>query len=200
MRSLDEARASTIQVRLQRTEDVFARDMRALFEEPSKARERLESLAQRDGSEVALRTLTGSPDELGRIRTTLNREPKLIEEAAEAAGISGRELLHVREEWIGRAVAGLRSVGFIAIDTEQSASRSHASRASDDVRGLSGQLKVYPRLPDLQALIARGLIRLLPHELRRLKASLTAPHLAIVAKIRSVMRDAVLGRDDEHRG
>jgi CheY-like chemotaxis protein len=127
-------------------------------------------------------------------------EPKLVEKAAEAAGKNGREVLGVRDEWIGRAVASFRSIGLTAIDTERSASRSHAGRASDVLRGLSGQLKVFPRLPDIQTLIARGLTKLLPHELRRLKATLTAPRLAIVGKIRSMMRDAVLGRDDESRG
>lgn len=199
-RTLDEARMSALQARLQRAEEVFARDMRALFDEPAMARAQFKKLVRRDGTEQALRTLGMQPADLGSVHSAPERGAKQVEKAADTAARSGRELLRIREEWVGQAVANLKGLGFMMIDTERSASRSHADGASDALRGLTGQLKLRPSLPDLQALVARGLTQLLPHELRRLKASLTVPHLAIVAKIRSTMREAMLGRDDEHHG
>jgi len=40
--------------------------------------------------------------------------------------------------------------------------------------------------------------QLLPHEVRRLRATITAPQRVLLAQIRGVVRDIALGREEEH--
>lgn len=80
---------------------------------------------------------------------------------------------------------------------EQVASEQHANQASERDRALSRELHAAPRLPELRERIARTAERLLPNEMRRLRAMVSAPQMALVTTLRATVRDALLAREGE---
>lgn len=80
---------------------------------------------------------------------------------------------------------------------EQMASEQHANQATERARALSRELHAAPNLPELRERIARTADRLLPHEMRRLRAMVSAPQMALLTTLRATVRDALLAREGE---
>jgi hypothetical protein len=81
--------------------------------------------------------------------------------------------------------------------SERMASEEHANQATNREWALSRELRGAPRRPELRDQIARTADRLLPHELRRLRAMVSAPQMALLTALRATVRDALLAREAE---
>ena len=74
--------------------------------------------------------------------------------------------------------------------------RAERDKHEKQVVSLKTALGRLPRRSDLEYRIGKGLERLLPHELERLKTLATAPQLTIIKRLQGVARDVVLGREE----
>jgi hypothetical protein len=79
---------------------------------------------------------------------------------------------------------------------ELRAGKGHAATLIERERSARDALGRLPRRSELEHKIGQVADRLLPGELRKLKTMITAPRLALLAKIRSTVRDALLARDE----
>ena len=80
---------------------------------------------------------------------------------------------------------------------ELDASRTHARLSAARETAIRRELTGAPGTADLERQIAGLLERMSPKETRQLHMVLTAPQLAVASRIRSAVRDAVLGREAE---
>jgi hypothetical protein len=71
------------------------------------------------------------------------------------------------------------------------------SRAAERLRQLKHELKHAPSLGLLERSIGRAVDRLMPREIAQLRRVLTAPRAAIAFKAREVVKDIVLGREED---
>lgn len=94
------------------------------------------------------------------------------------------------KEWVG--TAGMRKAA-----SERAEGERHAAHATERDRMLARELRGAPGLPELRDQIARAAGRLLPHELRRLRSMVSAPQWALLAALRTTVRDALLARETE---
>ena len=67
------------------------------------------------------------------------------------------------------------------------------------MRRLGEEITRGPSLAVLERTIARGVDRLLPHELAQLRRVLTAPQAVIAFRVRQTLKDLALGRDEHER-
>jgi hypothetical protein len=79
------------------------------------------------------------------------------------------------------------------------AARNELDRANSKEAAVRRELTSLPRQGELERRIVGLLERMSPHEVRRLRAALSPPQVALTLKIKRAIRDAVLGRDEMHR-
>jgi len=80
---------------------------------------------------------------------------------------------------------------------ELDASRTHARLSAERETVIRRELSGAPGAAELERKIAGLLERMSPKETRQLHKMLTAPQLAVASRVRSAVRDAVLGREAE---
>jgi hypothetical protein len=78
------------------------------------------------------------------------------------------------------------------------AARNELDRANSKEAAIRRELISLPRQGELERRIVGLLERMSPHEVRRLRAALSPPQVALTLKIKRAIRDAVLGRDEMH--
>ena len=114
-----------------------------------------------------------------------------LEETAKLGMETGRGTVAIVDgvkEWVG--TAGMREAA-----SERAEGERHAAYATERDRMLARELRGATGLPELREQIARAADRLLPHELRRLRSMVSAPQWALLAALRTTVRDALLARE-----
>jgi hypothetical protein len=118
-----------------------------------------------------------------------------------ARSVQARRLEHTPRRETGvtpiPAPNGLLLPARIEPKQELDASRTHARLSAERETAIRRELTGAPGAADLERMIAGLLERMSPRETRQLHKMLTAPQLAVASRIRSAVRDAVLGREAE---
>lgn len=191
---------AVLDARARRLEEAFDRELRAIYNAPATARERFESVARRSGTERAAEIMTSNSTEFGRFRASAERDGADLAAAARRAAQAGREAVQAREQ--ARAASAERGCARVDVDqlsAERQSTREYLERATERGRNLREELRRKPRESELQHRIARTMDMLLPHEARRLKMTVTAPHVALAASVKSAAREVLLGPDNERQ-
>jgi hypothetical protein len=187
--------------RVRRLEEAFARELRALYERPEVARRQFEALAQQHGAERASAIVAERPRDLGELRLVAQREPDRLGVLAASTAAAGLEAARARADWnTEKAVTRTSGIDIAAASAERQAGTADARMTADRERATRTELKRLPRESELRQRIATAVFYLLPHEIRMMKTTLTAPHIALAMKLRSTARDVLLGREGEARG
>jgi hypothetical protein len=191
---------AVLDVRARRLEETFERELRALYEGPATARDRFESISRQSGIDHAAEKMKTNPEEFGRVRPSIALDDAGLQAAARRVADAGRQAVRAHEESrVASAERGLARVDPAELGTERRATRDQLEGAIERERGIREELRRRPRESELKQRIARTMDTLLPHEARRLKMAVTAPHLAVAASVKSAAREVLLGPDDERQ-
>jgi hypothetical protein len=188
------------------------------YRDPAAARERFAHMSRDLGEERAAAVLHHEPERYGDLKTVdrprvlglgTTQDDTLARQAAPGAAWSAQQLREaerdlkalVREhqQRLGPApeLPGGRSESLVDL------MRAHAaevvSHAQDRVRRLQEEITWGPSRGALERTIARGVDRLLPHELAQLRRVLTAPQAVLAFRIRQRLKDLALGRGELER-
>jgi hypothetical protein len=195
---------------VQAAEKDFDRALARVYRDPPAAREQFRNAVAQAGPERAAEWLTAEPERFGALLTVdrpralglgvrrdeapARREARraaahgraLAETERRAAALAGRDAPDRQESsvgpWVERAVAHVKErIG----ETE---------RLLDQ---LKQELRRAPHLELLQRSIARVVERLEPREIAQLRLLVTAPQVAIAFQARRVLKDLLLGREEE---
>ena len=186
------------EARTRRLDEMFADRLRPVFADEKAAAVAFTRLAGRGGIDAATNTLRTSPSDLGELCPSVPNEPNARRPLLDRAAAAGAEVVRSREfatHVIEQLSPGESRQRDIAI-AELTATRERVAGLVEGERAARESLARFPRRVDLEHSIARAADRLLPRELRKLKTMITAPRLALLATIRSTVRDALLARDE----
>ena len=187
----------------------FDRALARVYRDPPAAREQFRNAVAHAGPERAAEWLTAEPERFGALRTVDRRRAlglgvrrdeaparlearraasygrALAETERRAAALAGREAPDRQSSvgpWVERALAHVKErIG----ETE---------RLLDQ---LKQELRRAPHLELLQRSIARVVARLEAREIAQLRLLVTAPQVAIAFQARRVLKDLLLGREEE---
>ena len=190
---------AAVEARVRRLDEIFAATLRPVFENERAAALAFEKLAARDGPEAATQRLRSAPQELGRLSHKAAEEPNRWRTSLDQAAVAGAEVTRARTELEKQRTVQVspNSVHPAQLATaELLASRERVTSLMARERTAREELGRLPRRAELESRIIQAADRLLPRELRKLKTMVTAPRLALLATIRSTVRDALLARDE----
>jgi hypothetical protein len=188
-----------LQSRARRLDEEFQRTLGAIYQNSNDARRQVDDMTRRFGADHAALVLIARPAEFGQLRPALPGLERRAEEIRQSAAQKWVEAARARHEAVAPEVQRPTNDRNERFATERHATREHAARAIARERDLHDQLKRHPRRSELHQRIVQTTNLLLPHEVRRLKMALTAPHLALAASLRSTAREVLLGPDQERQ-
>jgi len=191
--------AAASEARTRRLDETFADQLRPVFVDEKAAAASFTRLAARDGIDAATKTLRTAPGELAELRAATRSEPNARQSVLDRAAAAGAEVVRSRTELATQATKQLPPSPSRHLDlaiAELTATRERVGELVDRERTARESAARLPRRVDLEHRIAQAADRLLPRELRKLKTMITAPRLALLATIRSTVRDALLARDE----
>jgi hypothetical protein len=191
-----------------------------IYRDPAEARRRFVLLAQAQGHTTAVATLRERPQELGSLATVIvsrrfglgrNDSDSAARNAALLAASKGRDFLDATErlQTITAAANERRldnysgkslefPLGQANAQSVITAARSELGHANSKGAAIRLELTTLPRQGELERRIVGLLERMSPQEVRRLRAALSPPQVALTLKIKRALRDAALGRDEMH--
>jgi relaxase-like protein len=191
-----------------------------VYRNPVEARSRFVALAQTQGHTTAVATLRERPQELGSLATVVvsrrfglgrTDSDRVARKAAVGASSKGRDFLDATERLHTiTATANRRGLGIASgksleplpgqanIQSVITAARNELNDAESKEIAARREVTSLPRQGELERRIVGLLERMSPHEVRRLRAALSPPQVALTLKIKRAIRDAVLGRDEMH--
>ena len=188
------------EARSRRLDETFVSHLREVFVDANAAKAAFAKIAERDGIETAVATLRTTPERLAVLRPSETSELAVRQTVFDRAAITGAEAAAARNDFANRASAPIPQAHTGArleiATSELQATRDHAAAFAGRERSARESLTAIPRASELEHRIGQLADRLLPHEVRNLKRMITAPRLALLAKIRSTVRDALLARDE----
>ena len=188
----------------------FDRALARVYRDPPAAREQFRNAVAQVGPERAAEWLTAEPERFGALRTVdrpralglgVRRDEAPARLEARRAAASGRALAEAE-----RRAAALAERD--APDRQESSVGPWVERAVAHVKERIGEmerlldqikqeLRRAPHLELLQRSIARVVARLEPREIAQLRLLVTAPQVAIAFQARRVLKDLLLGREEE---
>jgi hypothetical protein len=189
-----------------------------VYREPGAARTRFEHARQEFGAKQAVASLEAQPQRFGALKTIerrralglgVARDDGQARAAAPGAAFLAREL-GVAEEalrtLVGQEVVrtgGRPDVPETRVEERVSRARAEAAalveRAAERLRRLKQHLQHAPTLGLLERSVGRAVDRLMPREIAQLRRALTAPKAFIAFKAREVVKDILLGREQDER-
>jgi hypothetical protein len=186
--------------------------LRVAFRDPEKAKQHFIDTASAHGNEEALRRLRHEPERYGDLQAT--KEPRRwgreresespARDAAVAAVGAAEGYLRVRRE-LDRLAPEPSAGPIAAVPPERHSPaippvREAAQAAVQEARVRSQQLrdldKALPSKDAIEFRLRQGLRRLSPPEFEQLRLTLSPRQLVVANKLRQMVRDAALGRDD----
>ena len=157
-------------------------------------------IAARDGLERAIATLRTTPERLAAIRSTEGTEQAVRRSVLDRAATAGAQAAVARSELENQPPSQIPQAQVVArvpiATSELQATCEHGAALAVRERSARETLGMMPRRSELEHRIGQLADRLLAHEVRKLKRMVTAPRLALLAKITSTIRDAMLARDE----
>ena len=199
MASEREMWTAAAEARARRLDEAFTDALRRVFRDDKAAAATFVTLAARDGIDAATERLRSAPGELGSLRQARSGEPNVWQASLDQAVKAGVEAIRARtelEKSNGTHLSNPQTRPEQLIAVELQATREHVAGLMTRERSSREQLGSLPRRAELEHRIIQAADRLLPRELRKLKTMVTAPRLALLATIRSTIRDALLARDE----
>src|SRR5574338_354580 len=174
----EEVRGATERVDVARAS--FRNALAAVYQNPDEADRAFRAAAEHGGVADAARSMREYPEEFGRLVTThrvrlgfaRTIDDHAARTAAPTAARMGRE-----------AVEAERALKALGAATE--VTTNQVERDSMRGRGVIEDLDRLPHRGELELRLARSLDRLLPREMYRLKALITAPQAALADRLRS---------------
>jgi hypothetical protein len=212
-RSLD-----TAQERVAQGSEQFDLALARVYREPAAARERFAHMSKELGEERAAAILHHEPERYGALKTVdrprrlglgIAQDDSQARQAAPGAAWQAqmfgeaehdlRALVREHQRRAGPAPEVPSGRGASLVDGLRARAAEFVVQARDRVHRLGEEITRGPSLAVLERSIARGVDRLLPHELAQLRRVLTAPHAVIAFRARQTLKDLVLGRDEHER-
>jgi hypothetical protein len=182
-------RVEVAQARATRTEDEIWVAIRALYDNPVRARAAFDHLIAEHGAAEALRRIREPGDEFGCMRAAVRDDPVRIASHVETLTRAALKSEPGREPLTATSPVVDARLELLAISaTTQELSERESTIGRD--------MKRVPDRGDLERRIVGLLERLSPTEVRRLQSLLTPPQLVIAARLKGTLRDALLGRED----
>ena len=188
------------EARVRRLDETFVSQLREVFVDGNAAKAAFAEIAVRDGLEKAVATLRTTPERLAVLQPSGSPDASVRQSVLDRAATAGAEVVVARNELENRPTTPIPKARVAAplqiATSELQATREHATALAGRERYARETLGTMPRRSELEHRIGQLADQLLPHEVRKLKRMVTAPRLALLAKIRSTIRDAVLARDE----
>jgi hypothetical protein len=194
--------------RLERSDEAFDKDLKAVYVDPSTARARFVARADETSLGDASRQMREAPASFGDLLKTERRnllgrtESNDVQAraAAPAAAARGLEILEAKRDLAklieigkGPKTLGVETIGAAVV-------RGVAVKTLDDARQHLQALRVkehsLPSCEPIEHRLARALKALSPPEFAKLTLGLSGHRLNVAHKLREMVRDAALGRDD----
>jgi hypothetical protein len=212
-RSLD-----TAQERVEHGSQQFDVALARVYREPAAARQRFAHTSKELGVERAAAILDAEPERYGALKTVEgSRAFGLVATQDDGAARQAALGAAWRAEQLGEAERALSALvrehqqragpapelpsgrSETPLDVVRARAAEFVVQAHDRVRRLGDEIARGPSRAALERTIARGVDRLLPHELAQLRRVLTAPQAVIASRVRQTLKDLALGRDDLER-
>lgn len=203
-----EARATQLEEalrRVQRLDGAFLATLGGIYRDAEATKATFLAVFQTEGGDVALKRLRESPEELGALRLEFVDAPRrriqsVRGEQVEAACSRGTELLTARRDLIATLERDLGSgaVGIdqSTIDAAKAATLDRVGGARNELRALRETRTGEQTLAQLEFRLSQAVRRLAPPEFAKLCLTLSGTRLSLAHKLRGVVRDVVLGRDE----
>ena len=203
-----EARATQLEEaarRVQRLDGAFLATLGGLYRDAEATKATFLAIVQTEGGDVALRRLRESPEKLGALRLEFvdarRRTMQSVRaEQVEAAGSRGTQLIAARRDLITllEREVGNRVVGIdqFTIDAAKAATLDRVGGARKELRALRETRAGEQTLAQLEFRLSHAIRRLAPPEFAKLCLTLSGTRLSLAHKLRGVVRDVVLGREE----
>jgi hypothetical protein len=180
------------------------------YVEPARARSAFETAVRTDGADTAATRFRERPESYGDLAAQeRSRALGLVRQRDEtAARQAARDAFALAVEWSaaeralgaamgqGRGADGRLIDAYpVGVDTERRRRLSALEEAGARERTLAAERRGLPAAEVLERGLREAVRRLTPAEVQQLQAMLTRPQVAIVARVRQTVKEAVLGRD-----
>jgi hypothetical protein len=190
--------------RVQRLDGALLATLGGIYRDAEATKATFLTIVQDQGADAALKRLRESPETLGALRMEFvdprRRMQSLREEKVEAACSRGTELLTARrdlrtllEREVGSRVVGIDQS---TLDAARAATLERVGGARDELRALRSAHTGEQTLAQLEFRLSQAIRRLAPPEFAKLCLTLSGTRLSLAHKLRGVVRDVVLGREE----
>ncbi|HVH67001.1 MAG TPA: relaxase/mobilization nuclease domain-containing protein [Gemmatimonadales bacterium] len=188
----------------------FERAMAGVYRDPPAARERFRQTVAQVGPEGATEWLGIEPERFGGLRTADRRralglgvthDETAARQEAQRAASHGRALLEAERRAAALAekeAPAEREAGLLpSVERALARVKERVGEIHARLRQLDAELREAPGRAMLQRSLARVIARLEPREITQLRLILTAPQRAIAFQGRRMLKDLLLGREEE---
>jgi hypothetical protein len=216
--------------RAQRQKVTFERALAQVYREPSVALGRFLTMIDNDGPVKALQSLRARPEEFGALITVVkpralgiiaSEDDTGAHTAAIRAAVIGQAQLETAKAMekvattlqqgpeqatrTRRATLNTPGTNPWRLASEISpatlaASRKELELATSRQTAIHRSLRGTPERDELERQIVDLFYRMSPRELRQVRRTLTAPQIALAQKLKAVVRDTILARDEAYQG
>ncbi|HEY4129394.1 MAG TPA: relaxase/mobilization nuclease domain-containing protein [Gemmatimonadaceae bacterium] len=204
----NEERTEHLLERESRASSKFDSALREAYIDPQSAKDAFFARANATDEKTAAAEMRSSPDAFGKLNTeAFERRGQPRAEAAASARGAAREAAGHGVELIGARREATRSMRGpadgehridVRIELDRAAARGAVRRPIDAARARLrelGHARIGVGRGELEFRIGQALRKLSPPEVERLRQMLSPEHWSLVAKLKHLVRDAVLGRD-----
>jgi relaxase-like protein/DNA relaxase TraI-like protein len=202
--------------RIKHASERFESALTQVYREPARARELFTRTTAQLGYNRSATLLEAEPERFGALKTVEQRralglrvvyDDRQARAAAPRAAFLARELVEAeqalatlgakRVEHAGRQpdVNEIKEGGWL--QTVRAEAAAALARSVERLGRMQQELKHAPSLDLLERSVGRAVDRLMPREIAQLRRVLTAPRAAIAFKAKKVVKDLVLGREDD---
>ncbi len=204
------AQLDTMVERRERASGALDGALARTYVEPARARSAFETAVRTDGVDTAAARLRDRPESYGElVAEQRSRALGLVRQRDDtAARQSARDAFALAVEWSAaeRALGVVMGQGrgadgrpidahAVGVDTERRRRLGALEEAGARERMLAAERRGLPAAEVLERGLREAVRRLTPAEVQQLQAMLTRPQVAIVARVRQTVKEAVLGRD-----
>jgi len=205
------SRLETAFHRAEQADEAFNRELASVYRQPEVAKAAFFAAVEERGEAEARRKLREEPEHFGELRTEERRAAfgriqstdAPARSAAIVAAAHASELIEAQREIAGASQVMRPSSpdrSFVEpqhVDSERTAIGERIHDALDRLRGLREAERALPTREEIEYRLGQGLRRLSPPEFERLRLTLSAHRLTLAYKLRQMVRDAALGREEE---
>lgn len=183
--------------RVRRLESEFVRQLRTLYTNSDHVRREFMELVQQHGMEDAVSLIVANPAALGELKRSIEITGADTAERAREVAALGMEAMQARTAWNLRKLTTEGPVITIAISPMATSEAARDLKDSiERERSLRAELRRSPGESALRERIGTTVARLLPHEVRTMANTFTAPQLALAMRLKESVKEVLLGRDE----